>query len=60
MSSSAKRTASPRPPRLVVDEGLDAYEAIMDGLAAGMDEVGVLFDTHDFRGTRTIELALTL
>ncbi|MHB0981466.1 MAG: B12-binding domain-containing protein, partial [Thermoleophilia bacterium] len=32
----------------VVDEGIDAYEAIMDGLAAGMEEVGVLFDSQEY------------
>ena len=32
----------------VIDEGFDAYEAIMDGLAAGMEEVGVLFDTQEY------------
>jgi corrinoid protein of di/trimethylamine methyltransferase len=32
----------------VVDEGFDAYDAIMDGLAAGMEVVGELFDTQEY------------
>lgn len=32
----------------VVDEGLDAYEAIMDGLAAGMELVGELYDEQEY------------
>lgn len=32
----------------VIDEGVDAYEAIMDGLAAGMETVGKLFDTQEY------------
>ena len=31
-----------------IDEGFDAYEAIMDGLAAGMETVGELFDTQEY------------
>jgi corrinoid protein of di/trimethylamine methyltransferase len=31
-----------------IDEGVDAYEAIMDGLAAGMETVGKLFDTQEY------------
>ncbi len=31
-----------------IDEGMDAYEAIMDGLAAGMETVGELFDTQEY------------
>jgi corrinoid protein of di/trimethylamine methyltransferase len=31
-----------------VDEGMDAYEAIMDGLAAGMETVGGLYDTQEY------------
>jgi corrinoid protein of di/trimethylamine methyltransferase len=32
----------------VVDEGYDAYVGIMDGLAAGMEVVGELFDTQEY------------
>ena len=32
----------------MVDEGFDAYEAIMDGLAAGMEVVGELFDSQEY------------
>ena len=32
----------------VVDEDLDAYEAIMDGLAAGMELVGELYDEQEY------------
>jgi len=32
----------------VVDEGLDAYDAIMNGLAAGMERVGELFATNEY------------
>lgn len=31
-----------------LDEGIDAYEAIMDGLAAGMETVGGLYDTQEY------------
>jgi corrinoid protein of di/trimethylamine methyltransferase len=31
-----------------LDEGMDAYEAIMDGLAAGMETVGKLYDTQEY------------
>jgi corrinoid protein of di/trimethylamine methyltransferase len=31
-----------------VDEGMDAYEAIMDGLAAGMETVGKLYDSQEY------------
>ncbi|GAB4247958.1 MAG: corrinoid protein [Thermoleophilia bacterium] len=31
-----------------VDEGYDAYEGIMDGLAAGMEVVGELFDNQEY------------
>ena len=31
-----------------VDEGMDAFEAIMDGLAAGMEKVGDLYDQHEY------------
>jgi corrinoid protein of di/trimethylamine methyltransferase len=31
-----------------LDEGLDAYEAIMDGLAAGMETVGELYDKQEY------------
>ncbi|MFH1490078.1 MAG: corrinoid protein, partial [Pseudomonadota bacterium] len=31
-----------------IDEGMDAYEAIMDGLAAGMETVGRLYDTQEY------------
>jgi len=31
-----------------VDEGMDAFEAIMDGLAAGMEKVGELYDQHEY------------
>lgn len=34
--------------RTAIDEGVDAYEAIMDGLAAGMETVGKLFDTQEY------------
>ena len=32
----------------VVDEGFDAYTGIMDGLAAGMEVVGELFDSQEY------------
>ena len=32
----------------VLDEGIDALDAIMDGLAAGMEEVGRLYDTNEY------------
>ena len=32
----------------VVDEGLNAYDAIMNGLAAGMEEVGELYDQQEY------------
>lgn len=32
----------------VLDEGLDAYDAIMNGLAAGMEIVGDLYDKHEY------------
>ncbi len=31
-----------------LDEQMDAYEAIMDGLAAGMETVGKLYDTQEY------------
>ncbi len=31
-----------------LDEGIDALEAIMDGLAAGMEEVGRLYDSNEY------------
>ena len=31
-----------------IDEGMDAYETIMDGLAAGMETVGKLYDTQEY------------
>ena len=31
-----------------IDEGLDAYEAIMEGLAAGMETVGKLYDSQEY------------
>ena len=31
-----------------LDEGLDAFEAIMDGLAAGMETVGDLYDQQEY------------
>jgi len=31
-----------------LDEGVDAYEAIMDGLAAGMETVGQLYDSQEY------------
>lgn len=31
-----------------LDEGMDAYEAIMDGLAAGMETVGKLYDSQEY------------
>ena len=31
-----------------VGEGMDAYEAIMDGLAAGMETVGKLYDSQEY------------
>ena len=34
--------------KTALDEGLDAYEAIMDGLAAGMETVGQLYDTQEY------------
>jgi len=32
----------------VLDEGYDPMDAIMDGLAAGMEEVGRLYDTNEY------------
>ena len=32
----------------VLDEGLNAYDAIMNGLAAGMEIVGDLYDKHEY------------
>jgi corrinoid protein of di/trimethylamine methyltransferase len=32
----------------VIDEGLDAYDAVMNGLAAGMEIVGDLYDKHEY------------
>jgi corrinoid protein of di/trimethylamine methyltransferase len=32
----------------VVNEGLDAYDAVMNGLAAGMEIVGDLYDKHEY------------
>jgi len=32
----------------VLDEGLDAYDAVMNGLAAGMEIVGELYDKHEY------------
>jgi len=32
----------------VVEEGLDAYDAVMNGLAAGMEIVGDLYDRHEY------------
>jgi corrinoid protein of di/trimethylamine methyltransferase len=32
----------------VLDEGLNAYDAIMNGLAAGMEIVGDLYDQHEY------------
>ena len=31
-----------------LDEGIDAFEAIMDGLAAGMEKVGELYDQQEY------------
>ena len=31
-----------------LDEGIDALDAIMDGLAAGMEEVGRLYDSNEY------------
>jgi corrinoid protein of di/trimethylamine methyltransferase len=33
---------------IAADEGLDAYDAIMNGLAAGMEIVGDLYDRHEY------------
>lgn len=32
----------------VLDEGLEAYDAVMNGLAAGMEKVGELYDQHEY------------
>jgi corrinoid protein of di/trimethylamine methyltransferase len=32
----------------VIDEGLNAYDAVMNGLAAGMEIVGDLYDRHEY------------
>jgi corrinoid protein of di/trimethylamine methyltransferase len=32
----------------VLDEGLDAYDAVMNGLAVGMETVGDLYDKHEY------------
>jgi dimethylamine corrinoid protein len=34
--------------RDALDEGIDAYEAIMEGLAKGMEKVGELYDTGEY------------
>lgn len=34
--------------QMAVDEGMDAYEAIMNGLAAGMETVGKLYDSQEY------------
>ena len=34
--------------KTALDEGMDAYEAIMDGLAAGMETVGKLYDSQEY------------
>jgi len=31
-----------------IDEGVDAYEAVMDGLAAGMETVGKLYESQEY------------
>ncbi|MCK4987644.1 MAG: B12-binding domain-containing protein, partial [Desulfobacterales bacterium] len=31
-----------------LDEGMDAFEAIMDGLAVGMETVGDLYDQQEY------------
>ena len=33
---------------VAINEGIDAYEAIMDGLAAGMGRVGELYDRQEY------------
>jgi methanogenic corrinoid protein MtbC1 len=32
----------------IIDRGMDAYMAIFEGLVAGMERVGVLFDRHEY------------
>lgn len=34
--------------QIALDEGMDAFEAIMDGLAAGMETVGNLYDQQEY------------
>ena len=34
--------------KAAVDEGIDAYKAIMEGLAAGMETVGKLYDSQEY------------
>jgi methanogenic corrinoid protein MtbC1 len=34
--------------QIALDEGLDAFEAIMNGLAAGMETVGELYDQQEY------------
>jgi corrinoid protein of di/trimethylamine methyltransferase len=34
--------------QIALDEGMDAYEAIMNGLAAGMETVGDLYDKQEY------------
>jgi corrinoid protein of di/trimethylamine methyltransferase len=34
--------------QIALDEGMDAFEAIMDGLAAGMETVGQLYDQQEY------------
>ena len=34
--------------QIALDEGMDAFEAIMDGLAAGMETVGDLYDQQEY------------
>jgi corrinoid protein of di/trimethylamine methyltransferase len=34
--------------QIALDEGMDAFEAVMDGLAAGMETVGDLYDKQEY------------
>ena len=34
--------------RKAIDEGIDAYEAIMNGLSSGMDHVGRLYEQQEY------------
>ena len=47
LSSSISKTVAELS-QAAIDEGIDAYEAIMEGLAAGMETVGKLYDSQEY------------